>query len=301
MVGAFGLIILIECRWRTKRVMKKMYALNTSTICGCGDLLLEDKIRITAEAGYDGIEPWVKELDKYVEMGGALEQLACIIRDFGLKPVNLIGFFEWDSPEIAIRKRGLEEAERCFIMAQKLGCPYIAAPPFGTFKHSGLNLMDIANRYADLLKLGRKYGVIPVLEFWGIAKTLGTLGDAMFIAAESGCSDACILADIFHMYKGSGHFNGLEYINSQKIAILHVNDYTADLTREVITDSDRVYPGDGIAPYADILDSLGEDFTGVISVELFNETYWHDDALVVAKTGLTKMQELVFKYEAGLS
>ncbi|MDA3800075.1 MAG: sugar phosphate isomerase/epimerase [Kiritimatiellae bacterium] len=274
---------------------KYIYALNTSTIRECGELSLEKKVQITAEAGYDGIEPWIKELDEYVEAGGNLRQLAALIKDSGLKTVNLIGFFEWDSPNDEIRRSGLEEAERCFKMAQELDCPYVAAPPFGTYQIEGVNLFDLAERYADLIDLGAKYNVIPVLEFWGVAKTLGKLGEALLVAAESGSKDACILADVFHMYKGSGHFNGLSLIDSSKIAILHVNDYPEKPEWDVIKDSDRVYPGDGIAPYDEIFEHLGENFSGVLSVELFNETYWQQDALVVAKTGLDKIKSIFEK------
>jgi sugar phosphate isomerase/epimerase len=273
--------------------MKKIYALNTSTIRGCGDLSLTDKVKIAAEAGYDGIEPWVNELDEYVEHGGNLKELAALIREYDLKTVNLIGFFEWDSPNHEIRSNGLVEAERCFAMAQQLGCQYVAAPPFGTYQIEGGNLLDIAGRYANLIKLGEKYNVIPVLEFWGVAKTLGKLGEALLVAAESGCEEACILADVFHMYKGSGHFDGLKLVNPASIAILHVNDYPAVPAWDIIKDSDRVYPGDGIAPYDEILNYLGDDFSGVLSVELFNESYWQEDALTVAKTGLRKIKAIV--------
>ena len=57
--------------------------------------------------------------------------------------------------------------------------------------------------------------------------------------------------------------------------------------------SDRVYPGDGAAPMNQILTDLKNmGGTKVLSLELFNETYWKHDPLLVAKTGLAKMKEL---------
>ena len=60
------------------------------------------------------------------------------------------------------------------------------------------------------------------------------------------------------------------------------------------TDSDRVYPGDGVAPLKQVLTDL-KNMGGkkVLSLELFNKTYWTQDPLVVAKTGLQKMKSLV--------
>ena len=50
------------------------YCLNTSTIRG-QELPLADEIDIAAKAGYGGIEPWIKELDRHVETGGKLSDL----------------------------------------------------------------------------------------------------------------------------------------------------------------------------------------------------------------------------------
>ncbi|HQB04145.1 MAG TPA: twin-arginine translocation signal domain-containing protein, partial [Candidatus Hydrogenedentes bacterium] len=51
--------------------------LNTSTIRPAS---LEEKIRVTAEAGWDGIEPWINELNAYEEGGGDLKELGAQIR-----------------------------------------------------------------------------------------------------------------------------------------------------------------------------------------------------------------------------
>jgi sugar phosphate isomerase/epimerase len=272
------------------------YALNTSTIRDCGELSLPDKIAITGEAGYQGIEPWVREIDAYVTDGGTLADLRSRVADAGLQIVNLVGFFEWSVPDDDARNKGFAEAERCFAMAAELGCPYVAAPPMGIHTTPGVNLFDVARRYAVLVDLGTKFDVVPVLEYWGIAQTLGTLGEALMVAAESGRETACILADIFHTYKGSGQFNGFELIGPETVAILHVNDYPAQPPREAIKDSDRVYPGDGIAPYAEIVERLnGAGFQGVMSLELFNESYWKQDALTVARTGLEKLRNCLEK------
>jgi 2-keto-myo-inositol isomerase len=63
---------------------------------------------------------------------------------------------------------------------------------------------------------------------------------------------------------------------------------------EDLTDSDRVYPGDGLARLKQILqDLMNMGGAKVLSLELFNENYWKQDALQVAKTGLQKMRQLV--------
>ena len=76
----------------------------------------------------------------------------------------------------------------------------------------------------------------------------------------------------------------------------HMNDYPATPPRETIRDADRVYPGDGIGPLTQILrDLAAAGFRGTLSLELFNPTYWKQDPLAVARTGLAKMKEAVEK------
>ena len=73
-----------------------------------------------------------------------------------------------------------------------------------------------------------------------------------------------------------------------------MNDYPADPPRETITDADRVYPGDGVAPLGQLFRDLrATGFHGSLSVELFNRTYWTQDASTVVETALRKLRALV--------
>ena len=269
------------------------FCLNTSTI-RCGELSIVEKIDITAEAGYDGIEPWVAELDAHAAAGGNLDDLALKARDSGLEIVNLIGFFEWAVDDDGTRAAALEEAKRCFDMARRLNCRFVAAPPSGIKDTPGVDLFAIAERYAQVIDVAKEFGAVPLLEFWGVAKTLGRLGEALLVASECSRDEACILADVFHMYKGSGHFSGLDMIGPKTLGLVHINDYPADPPRGTIADSDRVYPGDGVAPLKRILSRLAQvGYRGMLSLELFNQSYWEQDAASVARTGLAKTKAIV--------
>ena len=95
------------------------FCLNTSTIRKEGKTIL-DAIDTAANAGYDGIEPWVSELDQWIQAGGSLEEVGEKAESRGIQIVNLIAFPEWAVPEEDRRAKGLEEAERCLKMAQAL-------------------------------------------------------------------------------------------------------------------------------------------------------------------------------------
>ena len=134
---------------------------------------------------------------------------------------------------------------------------------------------------------------------WGFSTTLGRLGEAAQVAIDSGHSQACILADVYHLYKGGSSFEGLRLLNGAAMHCFHMNDYPAAPPRESIRDADRVYPGDGVAPLTQILrDLMATGFRGTLSLELFNPTYWKQDPLTVARTGLAKMRAAVAKATA---
>ena len=78
------------------------------------------------------------------------------------------------------------------------------------------------------------------------------------------------------------------------LQVIHMNDYPADPPRASITDAQRVYPGDGVAPLKEVVRTLERiGFRGVLSLELFNRDYWKQDAATVARTGLEKMKAIV--------
>jgi 2-keto-myo-inositol isomerase len=269
------------------------YGLNTATLMG-QKLSIVEEVEIAGRAGYQSIEPWVRELDKYVKDGGSLKDLGKRIADRGLSVESSIDFFEWIVDDDAQRKKGLENARRGMDMVKQIGGTRIAAPPSGATNRADIPLLTVAERYRVLLDLGMQIGVIPEIEVWGFSKTLSRLGEAACVAIESGHKEACILADVYHLYKGGSGFTGVNLLNGSAMHVLHMNDYPADPPRAAITDAHRLYPGEGVAPLKALLRDLRRiGFRGVLSLELFNREYWKRDALAVARTGLEKMKSVV--------
>lgn len=269
------------------------FCFNTSTIRG-QKLPLIEEIDLIAQAGYQAIEPWISEIETYAQQGGSLPSLKKRISDLGLTVESAIGFAEWIVDDDARRAKGLEQARREMDLVQQIGGKRIAAPAAGATDVTDIDYLKVAERYRALLEIGDDIGVVPQVEVWGFSKTLHRLGQATLVAIESGHPKACVLPDVYHLYKGGSDFTGLKLLNSTAIHVFHMNDYPASPPRETIDDRDRVYPGDGVAPLADILQTLRAiDFDGYLSIELFNPTYWQQDPLQVAKLALNKAQAVV--------
>lgn len=269
------------------------YCLNTSTIRG-QQLSLVEEVDVAADAGYQAIEPWVNEIEAYAQRGGSLADLQKRIADRGLSVESAVGFAEWIVDDDAQRSKGLEVARREMDLVRQIGGKRIAAPAAGAVDARDVDYLKVAERYRALLDLGESIGVVPQVEVWGFSNTLNRLGQAMLVAIESGHPQACVLPDVYHLYKGGSDFTGLKLLSPTAVHVFHMNDYPANPPRETIDDADRVYPGDGVAPLAEILQTLREiGFDGYLSIELFNPTYWQQDPLAVARLALRKMQSLV--------
>jgi sugar phosphate isomerase/epimerase len=179
-------------------------------------------------------------------------------------------------------------------MVHQIGGRRLAAPPAGATNQADLPLPRAAERYRALLELGERMEVAPQLELWGFSRTLSRLSECAYVAIETGHPRACILTDVYHLYKGGSGFGGIRLLSPAALHVIHMNDYPAQPPRAQITDAQRVYPGDGVAPLRELLRDLRHlGFRGALSLELFNREYWTQDALAVARTGLEKMRAAV--------
>lgn len=300
--ASLGLGGLLTSQPLTSRSEKKVsqnsakpfsFCLNASTLRG-QKLGIVGELEVASKAGFDGMEVWINGIQAYLNEGGTLKELKMRIDDLGLKIEDAIGFAQWIVDDEDVRTKAMEQLKVEMDMLAQIGCARIAAPPAGATNEAGLNLDAAGERYHAILDLGVEFGVIPQLELWGFSANLHKLSQVVYVAAESGHPAARILPDVYHLYKGGSDFHALKLLNPDIVEIFHVNDYPASPSRTEMNDSHRVYPGDGVAPMQQILSDLkNERETTVLSLELFNQDYWAQDALEVAKTGLAKMKASV--------
>jgi sugar phosphate isomerase/epimerase len=273
------------------------YCLNTSTIRG-NNLDIVAEVEAIAKAGYDGIEPWITELDAYTAKGGSLKDLGKRIADAGLVVENAIAFNSWLSDDETTRAAGMEKIKVDMDKVAQIGGTRIATPPGGGrgAATAPVSLDNAAAYYRAALELGQTMGVTPLCELWSSHPVLGPLSHGAYVSIQTGRADASLLLDVIHLYRAGTAFESLDQINGGALHVLHVNDYPQAPDPKKITDGQRVYPGDGLAPYGTIVRALRDNgFRGVLSLELFNRDYWQKSADENLKTGLEKIREQVQK------
>ncbi len=263
--------------------------LNTSTI---RPARLLDKITIARDAGYSAIELWNDDLTEFEAHGGSLKEVPGRLRDSGLKVPSIIAVAAWMQSEGRQKATAFTEARRRMEQAASLGAPYIVASP--SPDSPNVDIARAAACYRELLELGEEVGIKPSMEFLGFHRNVFEMEQAVSIAKQADHPAASIVLDPFHLYRGGSGFGGLKFLRDVKISICHFNDAPAAPGQFQQSDSDRVYPGDGVLPLRAMLRDLALiGYDGYLSVELFNPTYWRGDLREVAEKAHDKTMAIV--------
>jgi len=268
------------------------YCLNTSTIRG-NQLDIVQVVAAAGKAGFYAIEPWITELDAFTKGGGSLKDLGKRIADAGLTVENAIAFNSFLTDDDAQRATGMERMKVDMDKVAQIGGTRIAAVP-GNSRGPAVSLDNAGKYYREALEMGEKMGVVPLLELWGTHPLLGPLRNGIYVAVAAGRPDASMLLDVFHLYKSGTAFSSLKQINGGALHVMHINDYPQAADPSTLNDGNRIYPGDGVAPFREILRDLRDNgFRGYFSLELFNKEYWTKSADENLKTGLEKIRGVV--------
>lgn len=263
------------------------YCLNSSTIRPTG---LLEKIRIAGQVGYGAIELWHEDVDQFLAGGGTLSDVRHALDDAQLIVPTTIYMAGWCGSAGAEHAAALQEARRKLEQAAELRATYtIACPALGQ-----VDLKLAGEQYAELLTIGREYGVKPAMEYLGFVEQLCTVGTALEVMRNSGDDTATIIIDPFHNFRGGGSFDDLLQLTGSQVAISHFNDAPAEPPRLEQHDHSRVLPGEGHLDLNRWLQNLQQiGYSGWLSLELFNEQLWSQDPLDVARRGLQSMKAAV--------
>ncbi|MGB5458482.1 MAG: sugar phosphate isomerase/epimerase family protein [Eudoraea sp.] len=278
-----------------KKKLPVRISLNTSTLLHY-KLDVDVQIDMVADAGFEGIELWMRDVKTYLEKGGSSEFLKEKLEARNLILENMIGFSKWISDDPEERKKAIDQLGEEMNITAALGGKYIAATVQGIEYLDRNKYDDYAERYNAILKLGEETGVTPIIELWGMG-ALHKVADCAQIVISTGHPKATMLLDFYHIYRGGNDWDTIDILNGKKLPVIHINDYPSSPSYELLKDSDRVLPGEGVCPFNEVIPKLyNAGFRGGFSVELFNKGYWETmDAKTMLKNSYEKTYEVVEK------
>ena len=91
------------------------------------------------------------------------------------------------------------------------------------------------------------------------------------------------MLDCYRFWSGLGKFEDLDLLQPGELAHVHFQD-VPDMPRELLDNTTRIIPGDGVSPLVRILRKLAEKgYSGRLSVELFLPEFQQGDPYEVAR------------------
>ncbi|MCS6863965.1 MAG: sugar phosphate isomerase/epimerase family protein [Gemmataceae bacterium] len=136
------------------------------------------------------------------------------------------------------------------------------------------------------------FGVKLALEFRGTDSFCSSLDTAIHLIEQCREPNVGICLDMFHFYKGPSKHEDLDRLTATNLFHVQVSD-VAGVPRELMTDSDRVLPGDGDFHFEQLIRRLKNiDYRGAISLEVLNPVLWQMKPTQVIELGMAALQRL---------
>lgn len=267
---------------------------------------LETDLRVTAQAGFKGIELWATKIDDYLEKH-SISDLRKLFKTYNVEAssINSIEFIAFRGKDF---KKIKMRCEQLSFIAGYINCPFIVVVPSPTSyaltaKSSELSppWEKVIDEYVKVLRvlsdIAKPHGVSLAFEFIGFGWCSVRTPRACYeIVKAVNRKNVGLNFDACHFYAGGGELDEIKALDPKRIITFHINDLE-DVPKEQISDSRRLLPGKGIVPLDRICKALKDiKYDGLCSIEIFRDEYWKWDPLKLAKQARKSSLEILSKY-----
>jgi sugar phosphate isomerase/epimerase len=251
-----------------------------------------DDVAAFSAAGFAGMEVWLTKLETHLEKHSATETRK-LLEDHhvALAAASYQGGLLLSQGEQ--RRAHFDHFRRRLDLCQSLGIPlmlvtadFVEAVDPMALQRAVVSLKQAAQWAAGCeVRLG--------LEFRGSARFCSSLDTALALIGQCGEPNLGVNLDVFHYYTGPSKFEDLRLLTPVNLAFVQLSDL-AGVPRELATDADRIFPGEGdfqLQPILQQLRSVG--YEGWVSLEVLNPVLWQVKASQVAELGLLALQRVL--------
>ncbi|GAC1472555.1 MAG: hypothetical protein NVSMB9_19880 [Isosphaeraceae bacterium] len=248
-----------------------------------------------ARGGWTAIEIWLTKLETYLERHTAAEA-STLLHDQGLFPAAAAAQGGLLLSRGAERDAHWEHFRRRLDVLHALEVPTLIV--VADFNRELVS--DDYNRAAAVLaeaaEIARGAKVNLALEFQRSARFCASLDTTLALLLQSNAQGAGVCFDLFHYYTGPSKFEDLAYLTPENLAWVQLCDLSGT-PRELATDGDRIFPGEGDFQIGPILDHLGRiGYEGYVSLEVLNPRLWEVAADRVADLGYQALTRALGKW-----
>ena len=252
----------------------------------------DDDLAGFADAAGSAVEVWLTKLENFLDDHTAAEVVAqAAERNLKFAAAAFQGGLLAAQGEA--RKAAWEQFERRLTLCQALAIPTLVVTPdyLGPFQHVDIERGQVSLKQAG--QLAARFGVRLALEFQARNTFLNNLETTASFVESVAEPNVGICFDAFHYWSGPSKFDDLRYLHAGNLFHVQVCD-VADVPREMASDSDRILPGEGDFALVPLFTRFREiGYTGYVSLELFNPTFWQVPARQVGEVGMTSLRMLL--------
>jgi sugar phosphate isomerase/epimerase len=233
-----------------------------------------------AKAGIKYVEIIPPHLEEFVRKEG-LPAARRLLSDLGLTAVSSGGVRGLAEPS-PNRAQAIEDLKSKVALIAELGVDRMVCPCGPSEKF----VLDDYKRAQDNLRevgeIVKRYRVVAMLEFMRGSTFVGTLPTSLKLIRDTAHSNVKPMFDCYHFWAGLSKFEDLALIRPGEIHHVHFQD-VPDTPRELLDNTTRDIPGDGVSPLPGILQALRKQgYEGPLSVELFYRKLQQGDPYAVA-------------------
>jgi 2-keto-myo-inositol isomerase len=234
-----------------------------------------------ARAGIRNVEVIPQHLEEFLRT----ENMAAarrLLSDLGLKAVSSGGTRGIAEPS-AGRAAVLEDLKAKAGMIAALGVDRMVCPCGPTEKFTADDYKRGVDNLREAGDIVKPFGVVAMLEFMRGSTFIGTLPTSLRMTREAAHPNVRPMLDCYHFWAGLSKFEDLDLIHPGEIHHVHFQD-VPDIPRELLDNTTREIPGNGVSPLERILQSLQKKgYSGPLSVEVFYPKYQQTDPEQMAR------------------
>jgi len=233
-----------------------------------------------AKAGFRLVEVIPRHVDEFVRQEG-MPAARRLLSDLGLTAVSSGGVRGLAEPG-PHRSKALEELKRRLEAVAEFGVDRIVCPCVTTAAYTADDYKRGVENLREAGEIARPFRVVLMPEFSRGCTFLGTLPTTLQVTRETSHPNVRPMFDFYHFWAGLSKFEDLEAIRPGEIHHVHFQD-VPEQPRELLDNTTRAIPGEGVAPLERILRALhGKGYSGPLSVELFYSHLQQADPYEVA-------------------
>ena len=267
------------------------------SIAASGKMTLAIHQNTSAGSGYrKSLEGWARAGIKNVEITAALlddflktdtlDAAGRVLSDNGLTAVSSAsGLAALIEPSSA-RAAALDDFKRRCEQFAKLGLnrTYITtATPANPPKYTVEDYNTAAANLRDVAGAAEQFKMKAMVEFVRASTFIATLNSLVRVMRQAAHPNLGILFDCYHFWSGNNKLEDIDGVRPGEIAHVHFQD-VPDVPREMLDQTSRFIPGDGVSPLRTILRKLADKgYSGPLSVELFLPKFQQGDPYEVAR------------------